>query len=224
VQIILNTQTDSKIYALDTDYRAPQSLEHIDIWEKCVDLRQPQEWDELQEDTDYILKTGGKDDWLVIDQADQPWGYVQAYYIEQIMGKKPHQFFFDFKKGGGRGNPMAGAYGENWNIINQMYRDWMVRQVLRFKGHVLAVAKSEPIGEGDEALARKYFGPYGVKPRGQKDLGYQFDSILLTKFGRTGNDYQLTTVGDTNRAKLDEQPLNDFAVEYLVKIAGWKIV
>jgi hypothetical protein len=220
---IVESNSPTKVYAQDTDYRAPQSLEHIPGWEDFVVLTQPSSWEELVEATDKALFAMEENDWLVFDMIGQAWSYVITYYIEQVMGKKPSQFFLDFKMGGGKGNPMAGAYGENWNIINSIYRDW-IGKVLRCKGHVLAVCQSKKIDlEQDDTTTKKLFGPYGVKPDGQKDLGYQFDSVLLTGFGRSSSDYTITSVGDTNRVKVVEKPLHNFTIDYLVQQGGWKL-
>jgi hypothetical protein len=220
---ILSSNAPVKLWVQDTDYRAPQSLEYVPDWENFTELTQPTNWLELTESTDKALNSMDVDDWLVFDMINQAWSFVTAYYIEQVMGKKPSQFFLDFKLGGGKGNPMAGAYGENWNIINSIYRDWIGR-VLRAKGHVMAIAQTKAVDVAtDDATTKKLFGPYGVKPDGQKELGYQFDSILLTGFGRTSSDYTLTTIGDTNRDKVIEKPLNDFTIDYLVQVGGWKM-
>ena len=223
---ITNQLLDSgtTIHVIDSDFRATQSLEHVKNWESVINLYQPQNWDELHTMTQAAIEVASPEDWIVFDRITHAWEYVTQYYIEQVMDKKPHQFFLDFKKGGGKGNPLAGAYGENWNIINSLYRDWVMK-VIRVRCHVLAVASSKQVDVGnDDANVKKLFGPFGVKPEGQKDLGYQFDSVLLTGFGKTSNDYLLSTVGDTNREKVKDVTVNDFSLDYLVKLAGWKVM
>ena len=66
---------------------------------------------------------------------------------------------------------------------------------------------------------KELFGPYGLKPAGQKALGYQPDTVLLLAHAREG--YYITTIKDRGGRKyFDRARLHNLALQY-GKTAGW---
>jgi hypothetical protein len=74
---------------------------------------------------------------------------------------------------------------------------------------------------------RSLFLPYGQKPAGQKELPFQFHTLLLA--GKTTTpatqqtNYTLTTVKDRERVELKGAEVKNFTTDYLVNVGGWKV-
>jgi hypothetical protein len=221
VRWIIKTKSDAKVYVLDTDYAVDRMSEQIEGFEKVVEwIDVNDDWRTLVNGTQDFAKKVQPQDWMVVDMANGPWDYVQAYYTEQVFEKPIDQFFLDQKKAGGKG--LAGAYGENWGIINKLYRGWIM-PYLQAPCHKLVCVPADRIDrDNDGKELQDLFGRYGVKPVGQKALGHQFHSVLLLSKGGPGK-YTISTVGDRGRDELKDEPISDFVMQYLVKIAGWTV-
>jgi hypothetical protein len=67
------------------------------------------------------------------------------------------------------------------------------------------------------------FARFGYKPAGQKDLGFQFHTVLLMANPKHGK-YTMTSVDDHTRTLLeDAEVVPDFVLGYLVPVAGWQL-
>jgi hypothetical protein len=62
---------------------------------------------------------------------------------------------------------------------------------------------------------------YGMKPAGQKQLGFVPHTVLMMKKGRVG-DYKMTTIKDRGRWEGEDVEIGDFMQDYLVGIGGWQ--
>ena len=119
------------------------------------------------------------------------------------------------------GNPFEAAYGKDWQAINSMY-DVFMYNVTRFPGNVLMTAGIQAIAEEekDKDIIR-LFGKWGVRPAGQKKLGHvAADTLLLQS---TAKGWTYSQLRGTGREEFKNEPLEDFAMDYLVKRAGWSL-
>lgn len=167
------------------------------------------DWVELMQGVAAARKVATKDSWLVIDSMSSSWDAIQAHALDNDWTDKE------------RG-------GVDWLRINREHIK-LYRAILSWPGHVLMTARSKelalpkPSGKGGESKqVMTVFGMYGVKPAGQKDIGHipPHTVILLTK-SRVG-EFQMTTVKDRKRKEVENQPVRDFARDYLMKLGGWK--
>lgn len=216
------------MYVIDTDMAAW----HIcpDISEECV--REVQDWPEYMEAIEHFRPLATRDDWLVIDRIDPAYKAAQKQYVQQTFGKDFADFFQQWKmdsSGEAKGNPLADGYGSNWQVINAMYDSFMLENVLRWPGHVIACAAAEPIKmpdkngqNGDPQMIIDAFGRFGVKPAGQKMLGFQFTTVMKMTPKRDGT-YTMTAMKQINRPPVLDVKVDDFVMDYLVQVAGWKL-
>lgn len=162
-------------------------------------------------------------DFLVIDMVDKAWSYSQSHYFEQVFGKELDQFWLEAKKEGV--NP-GGDYGTNWTVINKLHQSLMLK-LQRYPGHLICCT---PVAEvrtpdnrgvgGDRRDVIQMFGKYGVKPQGQKDLAYNFHSVLLFQdVPRLG--YSYTTIKDRAREYVNGEKMESFVKSYLIPKAAW---
>lgn len=176
-----------------------------------------------------------KDDWLCIDVISDVWGAAGDEY-----SKKEN-------KGRDLGEAWATTGGDypvegwQWGRINARYRSFAQNRLLRFPGHLVGLAWDKDLqeaakssgkgGESDEV--RDLFGLIGKKPAGQKEDYKRFDTIIHLgvngrgeHVARTARDRQRDRLGDVIQRGTAQvfrgQPISNFFLEYLVKIAGWK--
>lgn len=213
-----------KFYVIDTDHTTERSMEGLEL---PATVWIPNEWPEYGAIKKQILSLAKPDDWLVIDTVDRVWDMAQEGFSEQVFGKEIDEWFLEFRKSNKSGNAFQGDYGINWQVINRMYHGFM-GLVTRFPGHVFCCTPADPIqqpnrsGEGGDSVeTRNLYGRYGFKPRGQKQLGHLFHTVLL--LSDLNGSWRMTTVKDRNRDRVLNEPVKDFGVEYLVKIGGWQL-
>ena len=90
-----------------------------------------------------------------------------------------------------------------------------------------APAKADNLSDArkptEDPNMRQLLLAFDAKPVGQKDLMFQFHTVIIT--GRdAGGAYTLNTVGkDRERQVLRGAYVTNFAVDYLVKVGGWKL-
>lgn len=222
------TNTPGRFYVLDTDNAVDRMSDaYGEDYRENVQASDAYVWDDYITLVNDAYTSGTKDDILVVDLIDKAWDAVQDYYIEQTTGKEPGAWFLEFRKEGGKGSPLAGEFGINWQIINKLYSAF-IGKVIRFPGHVICCAPSDTIQQpdssgkgGDSKDILETFGRFGVKAKGQKALGHQFHTVLLTTSKQDG--WGITTVKDRSRERVKNQTMTDFVLNYLRPIGGWEI-
>ena len=223
-----DTGTPGMFHVLDTDNTTLRTLTGYPGWEANVVREDVVDWRDLTAHTEKMFDAATSDDWLVVDSIDKPWSMVQDHYIEEMFGKDADVFFLEQRKASASGHPLASDYGSNWSVINKLYQRWIGR-VIRWPGHVYAATPSQQVQEpnnqgkgGDSREIRETFGRYGVRPAGQKALGFQFHTVLLMQ-SPARDEWKITSVKDRSRELLVAAPVVDFALTYLLGVAGWEI-
>lgn len=223
------TGADYKMYVIDTDRAADRVAPDLPL-EQVADVWH---WEEYISAIDKFSAVATRDDILVVDLIDKAWAAVQDDYIEQVFSKGAATFFLEWKKSAAKGNPLSDAYGTNWQVINRRYGEF-IDKVIHWPGHIIACSPAEPVAQpnrdgsgGDGKDILEAFGRFGVKPAGQKRIGFQFLTVQLMI--PKGNDsWSFTTMKDVGlgtmkREKPVNQPLKDWVMDYLVGIAGWTL-
>lgn len=174
------------------------------------------DYDSLVEVTADVAKNAVKGDWIVIDSISNYWQWVQDNYAEKHFGV----------------DTMAEARAErpnlevNWQKVNADYRKMVLPIITRHPAHLYVCAQADTVSTDgkwkDSKEVAEMFGRYGMKPVGQKQLGYQFHTVLLMK-QPAKDEWTVTTVDDPSREKLVNAPLNDFVMSYLLPVAGWTL-
>lgn len=218
------TGSESKLYVVDTDRAAARVAPDL----PDDQVREVFEFSDYLSAIEHFRSIATVDDFLVVDLISKAWEEVQNDYINQAFGKRASDFFLEARKAGNDGSPLAGSYGSNWQVINKMYNDF-ITPVFRWPGHVIACSPAEPVSQpdrqgkgGDDPQILDAFGRFGVKPGGQKMLGFQFLTVLNMSCRRQG-DYRYTTIKDVKREVQTDQPVTDFVMDYLVGVAKWTL-
>lgn len=222
---LLKTGSDGIVYVVDTTFEAERNF--IDAHEN-VRIYTVGDWDEYMAAIKEIRVASRPQDWLSVDRIDVVWDQAQAGYSEKAFGKAIDEWFVEYKKEGGLGHAFSGEYGSNWVMIKRMHGAF-ITEMLRFKGNVVACASMQNVTEpnrdgkgGDSVEVRAEYGKFGVRPGGEKNLGFLFHTILLLSEGKQG-EWAFTTVRDRNRPQQKGKKMADFVVSYLVGVAGWKL-
>lgn len=234
---------DNTFHVIDTDDSYPRMMEEglrrgelpelpnvniLDVpsgeptWASAEFLDYAEAMRELRKDIE-------RDDWLVVDQGTPTWDAVQEYFTDKVFDSNIEEYFLEVriekqkaKKGkGGKDSKSLGAFEGwmDWPVINKLYRV-LHKEITTWPSHVYMTAEVTQMSKEDSRDDRKTFGPYGVKPKGQKRWPYIVQTVLLTAKSRAGV-YTLTTVKDREREELEEEEFEDFAEDYLMEVAGW---
>lgn len=192
-----------------------------------------EDWDDWVKLIPSINNSMGRDDWLGVDFATPTWDAVQGWFVEKIHGQDIDEWFVakrqqnqrlkDSTKGGNEVKGFTALSGSDgdWQVINKVYFKHFYNALLKCPGHVYMTAEQDVIGKDDDKEVKAAYGPYGFKPKGQKKLGHvPMTSMWLTK-ARVGK-YNMTTIKDRGRPEVEDEPLDNFAQDYLIELAGWK--
>lgn len=234
-------KVSSNLYVLDndlsydrllwTEYQSlgetgRMAIEDIDVteWQGYIDVIKEWTVDSAQGPNSFEHK--GKrysDDWLVIDSATPTWDAVQSWYVEQVFGTDTaaHMLKLRTSTKDHKEFNKALANDMQWQIINKEYAK-LIALLLRWPGHLLLTAEQAAISEDEGKDVKAAFGPYGVKPKGNKRLGHLTSTVLWMTKQRSGQWF-MTTVKDRGRGELIESPVDNFAADYLMAIGGWKL-
>lgn len=222
-----DTGSPARFYAIDTDNALEAFLEPGTQYEKLsasnggnVEWTRAYEWEEYTAATDLYRDKLTQDDWLIIDFISPAWDAVQGYYIQEIFKDDPAEYFLMMRRENKGGNPLDGY--KDWSQINRLYKTWMNRMLHRTAGHKFLTAEVATMGQGETKENRATFGSYGVKPKGQKQLGHQPHTLLLGTVDRQG-EISVTTVKDRERTPVENLKINEFAIDYLCGVAGWQL-
>jgi hypothetical protein len=227
---------DAQFYVIDTDYSASYDrmmfTEFGDVGERgnvTTYVTGPDDWRGMMDAARDIQKKAEKGDWVVVDSMTPTWSAAQGFFTEEVHGDDIEGYLLDVrkkreeqKKAGGKKASALEAFDGwmDWSVINATYFR-LYKVILQHPGHLILTAEGQAISDTDSRAMRDTYAEYGVRPAGQKKLGFLTHTVLLTKKGRKG-DYTLTTVKDRGREDVEEIELDDFAKDYLQKVAGWK--
>lgn len=231
---LARTSSPAKIRVLDTDgtWEASRPIDGSLDGTVVVEDLQGAPYSEYKPALDRLVANPSRDDWLVVDMADQLWNRAQQGGFEMLTDREWDEFIAYSVK-----NDMAigGDYGKNWGVINKMYGA-LIDRVLRWPGHWLLVTPQTEVreankqgkgGEEDPSI-RSDYGRIGFKPDGQKKLPHLPHTVLWMQHGPKGTRV-MTAVKDRGREKVKGVALGDgenmepgFVVKYLMQVAGWK--
>lgn len=215
------TKSPAHFYIIDTDAAVERMLEsgfpdlNNVTYEPCF------EWSDYTSTLDQFLNKAGPDDFLAVDLISPAWPAVEEWFIDQVFGKDSADFYMEARKSMKKGGALDGF--RDWGQINREWRRWVNKLVFRSKSHVIVTAGVAPINmEMDSKQIKEWFAPFGLKPKGQKDLAHHWHTILLLG-AKTPGEHTISTIKDREREVLVAEKFNDFCLDYLVKRAGWKL-
>lgn len=222
------TKSDARFHVIDTDLAWDRMLVEGYGDLANVDVHVALEWPEYKAALAKIRSVVRPNDWVVVDLVSNAWETVQSYFTEQVFDQDIGDYFLQVRKELKTGKKSLEAFSGwvDWSVINAMYKTWINDLLFKTRANVICMAKMAKVyAEQDDKATRLLFGQHGVKPEGQKSLPYQFHSVLLTGERKVDErtEYLLTTVKDRERVQLDKVAVKKFALDYLVKVGGWRL-
>jgi hypothetical protein len=224
------TKSDAQFYVLDTDDATGRMVAANPLYASLDNLHITPAY-EFPEYQEFISKTRAKarpHDWVVVDFIDAAWDSVQSYFTEEVFKKDIGEYFLQVRKGLKSDKSLSAFEGwTDWQVINKLYADFANPLFKRTRANIYATAKLAKVGDDEKDRGvRSLFGAAGVKPTGQKHLGFQFHTILVFSSISSGSnkEYTITTIKDREREEMRGEKWTNFVSDYLVKRAGWKMV
>jgi len=214
-----------RCFVIDTDdsYARMLSVGFSDL--DNVTLFPAFEWPDFRKAAQRVMQDAKEGDWVSLDMADIAWTSVQRYYIAEVFGGEMGEYFLEARKKikrdakslfAGRDAALKGWL--DWPVLTRLYEDSMLSLIYRSPAHLYATSKPQVVSDDDDSLTKDLYGPYGVKPAGQKALGHQFHTVILFTFNKDG--WYMTTIKDRERKRLEKVKLINFPIQY-GKVAGW---
>lgn len=228
-----------KMYIIDTDDAIPYMLHYQfpDLEPRNggnVYVKSVLSWQSHMEALSWAMAEGKEGDWISIDLADVPWETVTRYFVSEVFKKDIGDYFLEARKriaagkSAGKKEPksvMQEALGGwmDWGVINKLYDDFMLPIIYNTPCNIYLAAKIRKLTNEDDNTLRSLYGPWGIRPAGQKNMSHQVHTIFISSQGRDGEWY-ITTVKDRgNRPYYLETPLSSLYMQYLVPYAGFEI-
>jgi hypothetical protein len=212
--------SDARFYAIDTDKsvrrmskdpRYGNAMEFIDVYPA-------DRWEDMKGAAEgFLPRIRPAIDWVVVDFMGTAWEYVQDWYTRKMFDATKADFFMNAKQAGVSGNPLDGW--KDWTYINAQYNQFK-DMVFMQPGHLYLTAQADSISDTDDSQIKGTFGAYGVKPKGQKALGFPPHTVLLMSAWRPG-EWKLTTIKDRARQPFHGEVLTSFTQQYLIGRGGW---
>lgn len=196
-------------------------------------LFRPRNWDEycwgLNQAFGRAKTEGTRDDWIVIDNQSNLWEQVQSWYTVKAYGKTPAELALEIRqrqiKTNKKNHTVMEEQFTDWGAINPQYVENVRKNLLNPPCHILGLAMQKQLDKDEKDKdARATWGPYGVKPAGQKATGQDARTVLLlTKDQRFDQQtYLMTACKDRERESVNSMEWSNFVKDYLVKVGGWK--
>lgn len=222
---------DAKFWVIDNE---GQSYERL-LWTEYADVAERgnfeienvwiDEWEPYVPTIDKWRKVAGRDDWLVVDSMSRTWPAVQSWYYDKVFGSDRADHLLELRASA----KDASQYKKNlaidnaWDVINPQYQR-LYRAIMQWPGHVYLVADQKDFDKDNATKEQDAnYGTIGVIPAGQKLMPNIPQTVLWA--GKTrGGTFTMTTVKDRGRESMSKAEIADFAAEYLVGVAGWKMV
>ena len=221
------TKSPAHFYCIDTDDAIERMLyeefSHLHNVTSEVCFSYP----DMAKATENFKALAKPGDWIIFDMISALWEEAQEHYINEVMGQRSSDYFLRIRKmmqdADKTGSPIAeGLEGwRDWGQINKM-NTTVMKDLIGNVANIYAVAPVDELSGKEDKDSRLAYGGLKVKPRGQKKLGHWFHTILWFQ-QMTMTDYAITTVKDRGRKLQNQTPLKNFALDYLLKIAGWKL-
>lgn len=216
------TGSPSRFFVGDSDFAMDAMLPGYEAITPYLSISQLYDWDDYMAFGKFLAANVTPDDWLCVDFIGSAWKAVQEYYVAQVFKKDIGDYFLAARK-----KEVAELEGwVDWQVINPLYQQWIMPLLFKLPCHKFCTAKSDPLSDSkrptESPQLRSMFLPYGIKPVGQKDLAFQFHTVLVSGRDAAGNRV-INTVKDRQRIEVKGQVVTNFAQDYLMNVAGWGV-
>ncbi len=223
------TSTPSTIRILSTDDGPPRMLEggysslsNVKVYD-CVGF---DDFDVIRRSAKSIADDSRPNDWAVIDMANHVWDAAQSYFSERAFGKSVDEYFLEMraqlaaKQAANpktkNENPFDGW--KDWPVIKKLYNAVISDVMFGSKCNVIMICGEKKAMDDED-------GDYqfvGQVPEGEKHLSHLVHTVIRFTRSKMGV-YSMTTIKDREREQMQLLPISNFATQYLIGIAGWKV-
>lgn len=223
------TNSSAQFYIADSDFAIARMLPSYPEIIDRVHVYPCYEWTEYMTFQKLVQRQAKPTDWVCVDFISSAWSAVQNYFVDEVFKKDIGNYFLQARKELEKTSKNLSALEgwTDWSVINALYKQWVNPLLFRGQYHLYATAKSSQLSSDrrptEDSNTRQLFLRHGVKPDGQKDLPYQFHTVILTGIDPRSNKRTITTIKDREREEQSGLVINNFAVDYLKGVAGWKM-
>ncbi len=220
--------SDAHVYIGDSDSAVPRMLgggQYSDL--DNVTLTSLHSWPDYERFAIQVA-SAGPHDWVCIDFIGSAWQTVQDHFTREIFNQNVGDYFLAVRKQRGADDKSLVAYEGwmDWPVINALYRQWVTPLLFQSHANIFGTARADELSPAskptEDQTTRQLFHRFGTKPVGQKELPYQFHTLLLSARDARGQ-FVLNTVKDREREELRGSITANFVTDYLVKIGGWRL-
>ena len=163
-------------------------------------------------------------DWITVDPTTTTWEMVQAWWTDVVMETNIADHMAQLRKDTNDTKEYAAALADTmqWPAINKQYQERFYRILNRWKGNLILCCEPNELGKQEDGDVKSTYGFVGYKPKGQKTLPHVAATNLFLDHP-SKDRWRMTTIKDRGRELVEKADLDDFAVDYLVDIAGWEM-
>lgn len=156
--------------------------------------RECKDWTTLQERTEWLMRNRHPFKTCIIDPISIGWDMAQEYWNEIFLkrNKGGKGFKFEFYD-----NQL-----KDWKTVTASWRAWMWRLKIQLDMNIILIARDKEkfIKKGDE------FAISGNTFQGQKDLGFDVDTVLRMFFDDKGNRWGVVVDSKDRTHRLPREP------------------
>lgn len=203
----------------DTSYEDPDGrivVFHVSGWEDTV-------W-ALQQ----VMDRCQRDDWVVVDDVTWMWADIQQWYIQKMHGTELPEFLMTHRLKEIANNTPDGK-GKSpilveWSVINSIWNREVATPFVNCTSHLYVCAAAKPLRtDGRERKEQMdMFSVVGYLPSSQWRIPGQMQTCLYMEKTVLG-EWRYTTIKDREREEQEKLPWTDMTMQYLRKVAGWKV-
>jgi hypothetical protein len=190
-------------------------------------------WEANTSAIEEIRKDAEPDDWVAIDSGSALWDDVSEWYVDNIFGASKADYFMQVRAQMEKDKAALGALDgwTDWSVINAQYKAAVMAFLITPPCHLLVTCEEAQVSTGqvkgkdmEDKETRGLYGTVGFKPRAQKRIGHNMQTVIRLERKANG-DYCARTVKDRGgREYWAGESVMDrgFSEWYLEEVGGWQ--
>lgn len=218
----------NRFYVLDTEDSVPRSMSNRYTHLENVHITGANRFNEYIEWAEYLQEVVQEGDWVVADSGSSGYEAATAYYLEKRYSQSRAVYELEHLLAGNKGPAIDPG---DWVNIRNLFLYWWknlvtVRLSEDFGIHVFATGEAKQLLEHYDAKkadtsAWLDYHEVGWRPDGHQKWPYTMHTVAYMK--RSSSAWWCRTMKDRER-ETGNFKVNDFAIDYLLSVAGWEIV
>lgn len=228
-QVACEYRWNDKTGEFDTDYTWAVEGGNVVIWHTWAATDQwtanTQALVAIEED---VAEYGSPRDWVGVDTGTLYWSAVQDWFVESVFNKSIEDYFMQVRMEKAKASDDKKSLGAldgwmDWPVINKTYNAGAGRFFVSPPCNLLVTAELQEVSKEDDSQTRSLY-TMGVKPKGQKRLGHNMQSVVMLRRDRSGTYFASTLKDRGGREYLENTDITGygFGEWYLEEIAQWQ--